>query len=106
MSFKRAGLAVAAMATLGSFGFAAPAAAAPTGAVSEQLAPPPRCVTAIEDTGVFTDTLIVDNNCNFNVRVKVFVAFGPDSACTNVLAGESFEHSYASVGRFDGLQSC
>ena len=105
--------------TIGSLIFTAPAyaqAVAPTNpdgappqsleqrAVSpEQQVIPPRCVEGHESHG---DTVTVSNKCNTAQRVKVLVAFGPDSACTNVAAYRSFKYSYPSFGRFDGLQRC
>lgn len=105
--------------TIGSLTFTAPAyaqAVAPANPDSapaqsleqraippEQQALPPSCVSGHESHG---DTVTVRNNCTTAQRVKVLVAFGPDSACTNIAARSSFKHSYPSFGRFDGLQRC
>jgi hypothetical protein len=105
ITMKRAGFLVAAIAAAGVMTGAGTATAG-TQAESAIPAPPPRCVTATEDTGLLTDTVHVWNGCAFNVRVKVLVAFGPDSACTNVMSSTGFTHSYPSIGRFDGLEAC
>ena len=52
------------------------------------------------------------NTCTTTQRVKVLVAFGPDSACQVLPEGGNFAHQvekHFPVGpdpRFDGLESC
>lgn len=110
MSYKRAGLAVAAMAAVGSFALAAPAAAAPEGSAGTGVAamePPPGCVDASVDTSpIFTEKVKVTNNCLSTQRVKVLVAFAPDSECYVISPADSRTHTYPANGRFDGLQAC
>lgn len=79
-----------------------PASAAPA-------APPPSCVVA----SVNNERVSVTNTCSIEQRVKVLVAFGPDSACTSLASnGGNFSHElepHVPVGpdpRFDGLESC
>jgi hypothetical protein len=43
------------------------------------------------------------NLCGRTVRVKVLIAFGPDSECHTLAEGGGFTHTYGLAGRFDGL---
>ena len=83
----------------------APAGAQTTSATAQ--IPPPPCVNVFVDRFLTTETAHVVNGCGVEVRVKVFVAFGPDSACEIVYPGQEFSHSWVSPpGRFDGAQLC
>lgn len=68
--------------------------------------PAPRCITAYVNSGRFVDSVVGSNDCGRTERVKVIVAFGPDSNCKVLFPGADYRHRWPSVGRFDGLQSC
>jgi len=74
-------------------------------------AAPPSCVDAsIVDGGEY-GTVRVVNNCATTQRVKVLIAFGPDSQCFIIGPADSRSHvidDHIGPGhpRFDGLQSC
>ncbi|MGH8909459.1 MAG: hypothetical protein ACRD0K_23915 [Egibacteraceae bacterium] len=69
--------------------------------------PPAGCVVA----SVSGDLVSVANTCPFEQRVKVLVAFGPDSACVTMSSGGNFSHRLEPFtpfndARFDGLVAC
>jgi hypothetical protein len=67
---------------------------------------PPACVTANEDTGIFTDTVTVTNGCKRRKRVRAIIDNASDSSCNSLSPGESFTHRYPSVGKFEKLVNC
>ena len=61
----------------------------------------PACVNAVREWGFVQ----VYNNCGFDIRVKVVLAFGPDSACNVVVNGT--RHNIApAYGRIDRVEMC
>lgn len=61
----------------------------------------PACVNAVREWGFVQ----VYNNCGFDIRVKVVLAFGPDSACHVVVNGT--RHNIApAYGRIDRVEMC
>lgn len=74
---------------------------APATRATRQATPAPPCVNAVGEKGFIQ----VYNNCGFDVRVKVVMAFGPDSACHVVMDGT--RHNIApGVGRIDRVELC
>lgn len=70
---------------------------------SMALAPPCNRVSTRSDFwGNYVD---VRNLCGNAYRVKVIIAFGPDSACHHLDPGDGFTHAHFS-GRFDRLDLC
>ena len=65
-------------------------------AIMQANTPAPACVNAVVEWGFVQ----VYNNCGFDVRVKVVLAFGPDSACHLVVDGTRHNISPA-FGRID-----
>ncbi len=63
--------------------------------------PAPACVNAVVEKGFIQ----VYNNCGFDVRVKVVLAFAPDSACNLVVDGTRHNISPA-YGRIDRVEMC
>lgn len=63
--------------------------------------PAPACVNAVVEKGFIQ----VYNNCGFDVRVKVVLAFAPDSACNLVVDGTRHSISPA-YGRIDRVEMC
>lgn len=74
------------------------------------MAPPPVCVTGgAEDPGYVTQTVDVNNNCAIDQRVKVLVAFAPDSECHDVVAHTTWKYKMDIIdvpSRFDGFKAC
>lgn len=71
-------------------------------------AAPPGCVNVYVDnsTDALYDWANVFNDCPARQRVKVVVAWAPDSHCIILNSGSSYRFVWASIGRFDGLQAC
>lgn len=61
----------------------------------------PDCVRAVSEKGFVQ----VYNNCEWDLRVKVKMAFSPDSACKLVLAGTRANIA-PHTGRIDGIEKC
>jgi hypothetical protein len=73
--------------------------------------PAPTCVEASVHEDDSPDWAIAGNYCDSAQRVKILVAFGPDSACVTLVGqGEegqvSTYHEWPDFGRFDGVVSC
>jgi hypothetical protein len=68
-------------------------------------APAPICVSVAVHRHWNINHVHLRNDCGYTVRVKVLIAFGPDSACEVLVPTERFTHSHL-VGRFDGLVNC
>lgn len=66
---------------------------------------PPSCVTADTDEDAWWLYVIVLNGCDQSYRIKIVIAFGPDSACKQMAPHSTWRWRYA-VGRFDGLVRC
>ena len=62
----------------------------------------PRCVT-IDDHG--GNKIAVWNNCSYQVRVKVVIAFGPDFACRVINPGWGRTYEWR-IGRLDEIRAC
>ena len=61
----------------------------------------PACVNAVQEWGFVQ----VYNNCGFDIRVKVVLAFARDSACHVVVDGT--RHNIApALGRIDRVEMC
>ena len=67
--------------------------------------PAPTCVSISVHRHWNINHVHLRNDCGYTVRVKVLIAFGPDSACEVLVPTERFTHSHL-VGRFDGLVNC
>ncbi|PRW63642.1 hypothetical protein [Actinopolyspora mortivallis] len=88
--------------------------AVPTGAAQTaephpgKAAPPPDCVDVTVDNSseALYDYAHLHNGCSTTQRVKVVVAWAPDSKCLVLDSGERHSFSWASIGRFDGLRAC
>lgn len=61
----------------------------------------PDCINAIPKKGFIQ----VYNHCDWDIRVKVIFAFGPDSVCKLVVAGTRTNIS-PHTGRIDGVVTC
>jgi hypothetical protein len=68
------------------------------------LAPP--CAEVRLRSSFLTEYEDVTNLCGRVLRLKVIVAFGPDSACHTVDDGHSLTHTHGIAGRFDRLELC
>jgi hypothetical protein len=112
----RVGIVVAALlAALATVGLAQPAGASPgspdspdvpsASSAPEVAALPavPSCVTISPNNP--DDYVNVHNNCSYNVRVKVVIAWGPDSDCFQVPPGYTTRVTWT-IGWFDGLRDC
>ncbi|HWN70304.1 MAG TPA: hypothetical protein VNM90_21840, partial [Haliangium sp.] len=55
-----------------------------------QLANAPGCVRADLDDAGGEDVLVVRNDCSFQVRLKVVLAYGPDLACRTYSPGDAW----------------
>ena len=79
-------------------------------AFASTAALPPPCVTAdLDDRGVITQTIHVQNGCAVQERVKVVVAFGFDSPWFILEPGSAATYAMdTSIPRayFDGLEAC
>lgn len=76
------------------------------------VAQPPSCVDASVVSGGDYGTVKVVNNCGTTQRVKVLIAYGPDSECFIIGPADSRNHvidDHAGPNprpRFDGLKAC
>jgi hypothetical protein len=71
-----------------------------------QLANAPGCVRAdLDDTGG-EDVLVVTNECGYQVRLKVVLAYGPDLACRTYAPGDRWTFKWVYPRRFDKLVTC
>jgi hypothetical protein len=71
-----------------------------------QLANAPGCVRAdLDDTGG-EDVLVVTNDCGYQVRLKVVLAYGPDLACRTYAPGDRWTFTWVYPRRFDKLVTC
>lgn len=68
------------------------------------LAPP--CVNVSLREEFLTKYEDVWNLCGRTLRVKVIVAWGPDSACHTLGDNGRFTHTHGIAGRFDRLDLC
>lgn len=73
--------------------------------------PAPQCVDAFSHEHTFSKDVHLHNQCNSRIRVKVIVAFGPDSDCKNLAKGGTATHSWwvgwpYFASRFDALVKC
>jgi hypothetical protein len=69
-------------------------------------APAPSCVHVSDHTHSNGKSHVhVFNRCNSHQRVKVVMAFAPDSACQPLSPDEEYVHTYTG-GRFDRLDRC
>jgi Alpha amylase inhibitor len=68
------------------------------------LAPP--CVRVSTRQEGLTKYEDVRNLCGQAYRVKVIVAWGPDSPCHHLDPGEGFTHTHGIAGSFDRLDLC
>jgi hypothetical protein len=67
----------------------------------------PSCVSArVERPAVGLNKVYGFNNCSGVQRIKVIIAFGPDSACKVLSRGDYYQHRFTKVSRFDGLVRC
>ena len=75
-------------------------------ATPASAAPAPSCVHVSDHThSNGTSHVHVFNRCNSNQRIKVVMAFAPDSSCQSLSPDEEYVHSYTG-GRFDRLDRC
>jgi hypothetical protein len=102
LALTAATLAMGAAALVASTVSPAPASAEEVG--TQALAPP--CVTVSLRTGFLVEYEDVRNLCGRVYRVKVIVAWGPDSACHTLYDGQGFTHTHGVAGRFDRLELC
>ena len=65
-------------------------------------ASPPSCVTIGSQS---SRSVTVRNNCRNQQRVKVIIAFGPDSAC-RAINSRGLSRFRWLLGRFDRLERC
>lgn len=74
--------------------------------------PPPSCVDASVISGGDYGTVQVTNNCSTTQRVKVLIAYGPDSECFIIEPAGTRRHVIDDHPgpnprpRFDGLTAC
>lgn len=66
----------------------------------------PTCFVTDPDEDFWSKWVDVISNCVGNYRVKVLVAFGPDSSCVYTLSGDQWRHTWYTPGYFDGLVRC
>ncbi|MGP5736015.1 hypothetical protein [Candidatus Corynebacterium faecigallinarum] len=74
----------------------------PSESTPEAFATAPSCVVAYKELGAVQ----VENNCGMDLRVKVIIAFGPDSACKNVVAGTRTNIHFAGALKIDRVELC
>lgn len=68
---------------------------------------PPVCIQAATGwSPVLGKYVQVMSSCNYSYRVKVLIAFGPDSACKTTAPFTTWRHYYGALARFDGLVLC
>jgi hypothetical protein len=80
-------------------------------ASTEEVDRPPTCVKARpEEPGYYSQTIHVDNECTDDQRVKVIMAFGPDSECMVIAPNTTSTYKatryHMPDTRFDGLARC
>jgi hypothetical protein len=79
---------------------------APQADVSIQWIPAPPCVARWTGHDWWGSYVGVRNDCGYEtVYVKVYIAFGPDSACFSLRPAETKKYYYP-YGRFDGVGFC
>jgi len=66
----------------------------------------PNCVSTFLDDSGYIDELIVYNDCNHDVRVKVVLAFARDFPCYTIRSKKSLVYHWPWPGRFDRLEDC
>lgn len=71
-----------------------------------QLANAPGCVRADLDDSGGEDVLVVTNNCGYQVRLKVVLAYGPDLSCRTYSPGDRWTFKWLYPRRFDKLVTC
>jgi hypothetical protein len=71
-----------------------------------RLANAPGCVRADLDDAGGEDVLVVTNNCGYQVRIKVVLAYGPDFACRTYARGDRWTFKWNYPRRFDKLVTC
>ncbi|GAA2394582.1 hypothetical protein GCM10010432_62090 [Catellatospora methionotrophica] len=52
-----------------------------------------------------TQSALVQNDCSTTQKVRVIVAWGPDSSCVTLQAGYEFTYRW-SIGSYDGVALC
>lgn len=78
----------------------------PAGPTPIRLANAPGCVrTDLDDTGG-EDVLVVTNNCGYQVRLKVVLAYGPDLTCRTYAPADRWTFKWYYPRRFDKLVNC
>lgn len=65
--------------------------------------PAPTCFVTDPGGNWYSNWVDVTSNCVGNYRVKVIIAFGPDSSCRYMLSGDTWRYT---TGYFDGLVRC
>jgi hypothetical protein len=87
-------------------GFANPASASPDAEAEPAGVAAPPCVwTYLDDTGG-EDYLEVHNDCSYDVRVQVVLAWQDDFPCITIRSGTYHQYWWYYPGRFDGLRDC
>ena len=76
------------------------------GPVPIRLANAPGCVHADLDDAGGEDVLVVTNNCGYQLRLKVVLAYGPDLACRTYAPGDRWTFKWVYPRRFDKLVTC
>jgi hypothetical protein len=76
------------------------------GPTSIRLAHAPGCVRANLDEAGGEDVLVVTNNCGYQVRLEVVLAYGPDLACRTYAPGDRWTFKWNYPRRFDKLVTC
>ncbi|MDK8845319.1 hypothetical protein QP888_02085 [Corynebacterium sp. MSK297] len=71
--------------------------------MEERISTPPACIEAKKEAGGFIQ---VYNNCGIDLRVKVILAFAPDSRCAVVVDNSRHNIAWAPTGRVDRIELC
>lgn len=79
-----------------------------TGTASAEGTPAPSCVFAKESTDGWggRQTVRVENQCTYRVRVQAQTTFASDSSCNTLWPRQEFRHSYHRGGNFVGVVNC
>jgi hypothetical protein len=79
---------------------------APVPTAPIQLTSAPACVRADLDDTAGEDVLVVTNDCGYQVRLEVLVAYGPDLTCRTYAPGDRWTFKWSYPGHFDKLVTC
>lgn len=80
----------------------APEVIQPSAQQSTNANPAPYCVVAYKEKGAIQ----VENNCGYDLRIKVIVAFSPDTGCKTVIDGTRTNIGFRPIASIDGVVVC